>query len=218
MQWITAGHVIDEIRETQPNAANDPFVAPSKLRILYPDAGLGLYANRDYEPKQIICIYGGQLKPINDVMMRTHLRSLSLISGFSPGCVALDGIAPMRKFEQQYKKDVGLYIASKSNTGFRTKSSALKALTDEFDHPSDLRLLAKLQRYSVALVNNAKMVFSSETSHYKKKRSGNIKDSQYKVKATIVPESSVTLLVATKSIKKGQEIINTYNLNLQQFN
>ena len=218
MQWITAGHVINEIRETQPNAADDPFVAPSKLRILYPDAGLGLYANRDYEPKEIICIYGGQLKPINDVTIRTHLRSLSLISGFSSGRVALDGIAPMRQFKTHYKDDVGLYLCAKSNTGFRTKSSALKALNDGFHYPSDLRLLANLRRYSEALVNNAKMVFSSETSHYKKKRSGNIKDSKYEVQGTIVPESSVTLLVATKKIQKGQEIINTYNLNLQQFN
>ena len=218
MQWITAGPVIHEIRETQPNAADDPFVAPSKLRILYPDAGLGLYANRDYEPKEIICIYGGQLKPINDVTIRTHLRSLSLISGFSSGRVALDGIAPMRQFKTHYKDDVGLYLCAKSNTGFRTKSSALKALNDGFHYPSDLRLLANLRRYSEALVNNAKMVFSSETSHYKKKRSGNIKDSKYKVEGAIVPESSVTLLVATKKIQKGQEIINTYNLNLQQFN
>ena len=211
MQWITAGPVIHEIRETQPNAADDPFVAPSKLRILYPDAGLGLYANRDYEPKEIICIYGGQLKPIHDVTIRTHLRSLSLISGFSSGRVALDGIAPMHQFKHQYHDDVGLYLCAKSNTGFRTKSSALKAM-------NDVRLSAKLRRYSEALVNNAKMVFSSETSHYKKKRSGNIKDSKYKVEGAIVPESSVTLLVATKKIQKGQEIINTYNLNLQQFN
>ena len=38
------------------------------------------------------------------------------------------------------------------------------------------------------------------------------------VNTKYIPESSVTLLVATKKIQKGQEIINTYNLNLQQFN
>jgi len=201
--------VLQELRSRQARN-QDPIVKPSILQRVFPQAGNGLFATRNYSKNDIIAVYGGVIKDPRFVQRRTHLRALALSATDKR---AIDGLMHPSMWRILYDDDENLYKVALSNNGFSNQKSAKKALKDTFTGAIPYAVQQKIARLAPRLVQNAHMVFSSNRSSYKHNRNSSLCESRY----LGVPNSEITFLVAKKPIAAGEEIFNTYNMRNPQF-